>query len=101
MSFSGNWNGPKLFEQFVMITGKSYRSRQARGKWSAAALLAAYGERGEYELVSLKSPVGPREPKTSSVETCKNLKCSLTAPLELVQYLRAISSRVYVPMILV
>src|SRR5260370_34938050 len=101
MSFSGNWNGPKLFEQFVMITGKSYVSRQARTKWSAAALLAAYGERGEYELVSLKYPVGPKEPKTSSVETCKNRKFSLSLLHEFVQYSRAISSKLYVPMILV
>ena len=42
---------------------------------SEAALLAEYGELGLYGVVSLKAASSRvKSPKTSSVDTCKNLK---------------------------
>lgn len=46
ISFSGNMYGPKLLAQLVMVMGTPNVVWYARTKWSADALLAAYGERG-------------------------------------------------------
>ena len=66
--------------QYVVIVGSPYVWCHADTKWSAAAFDAEYGERGSYGLSSVKWPVSPRLPNTSSVEICTNRKrCASSA----------------------
>ena len=78
-----------------MRTGIPYVSCQARTMWSLEAFDAEYGEWGEYGVFSVKKPVSPRVPYTSSVEMCWKTNASLSG--RAFQYFSADCSRVAVP----
>jgi hypothetical protein len=56
MTFSGNWKGPKLFEDLVTTTSRSWVVWYERAIRSEPALEAAYGERGPRGSFSVNDP---------------------------------------------
>ena len=62
---------------------------------------AEYGDEGASGVSSVKAPVGPSEPYTSSVETCKKRNGPRSDSGNCDQYCRATSSRRNVPTTLV
>src|SRR5436190_11159345 len=68
------------------MTGSPYVRCHARARRSEPALLAEYGELGAYGVDSLKRPVSPSEPNTSSVETCTSRKAARREALDSRQY---------------
>src|SRR5205085_2795660 len=69
ITFSGNWNGPKLFDDRVTTTGNPYVEKYDSAIRSEPAFVALYGDRGSSGSVSVDDPTST-DPYTSSVEMC-------------------------------
>ena len=67
ITFSGNWCGPKLFDERVTMTGRPCVVWWLSAMRSLPALEAEYGERGPSASLSRNEP-SAIEPYTSSVE---------------------------------
>ena len=87
MTFSGYWNGPKLFDDLVTITGWPYVVKYDRAIRSEPAFDAEYGERGSSGSPSCDEPAST-DPYTSSVPMCTTRSISSR---------RAVSMRMFVP----
>ncbi len=66
ITFSGNWNGPKLLVQRVTVTGSPYVVWYESAIRSEPAFEAEYGELGSSRSLSFDEP-SRTDPYTSSV----------------------------------